>query len=110
MPIVRDKDGLAMSSRNVYLNEKERKEAVILSVALKHARGLIKEGITDSGKIITEIRRLINTKNNARIDYISTVHPDTLEPLSKIKGRCLIALAAWLGKTRLIDNIIITKA
>lgn len=105
LPIVREKDGLAMSSRNVYLSQQERKDALILSESLRYARSLIKGGVADSGKVIQEIRRMINAKKAARIDYVAVVDSRSLEPVNKIKGRCLIALAAWFGKTRLIDNI-----
>jgi len=107
LPIVREKDGLAMSSRNVHLNEKEKKDAVILFESLKYARDLIKDGITDPGRVIGEIRRLVNKKDKAKIDYVSVVGPHDLIPVDKIKGNCLIALAVWFGRTRLIDNMII---
>ncbi|MFH0762403.1 MAG: pantoate--beta-alanine ligase [Candidatus Omnitrophota bacterium] len=110
MPVIRDKDGLALSSRNVYLSRQERQDALILYQSLKHARRLIKKGIRDSGRVISEIRRLVNRKNTARIDYVSVVDPGDLKPVKRIKSNCLIALAVWLGKTRLIDNIVITKA
>lgn len=107
LPIIREKDGLAMSSRNAYLSRQQRQDAVILSKSLKHARDLIKGGVTNSGRIINEIRRLINAKNKAKLDYISVVDPESLQPVGKIKDDCLIALAAWFGSTRLIDNIIL---
>jgi len=109
LPIVRERDGLAMSSRNTYLNEKERKDALVLYQALNLAKDLIKRGITDTDKIIKKMRQLIKKKKNAKIDYIEIVEMDNLSPVKKVSGKCLIALAVWIGKTRLIDNIIINK-
>jgi len=106
MPTVREKDGLAMSSRNMYLNPRERKDAVVLSQALNLSGDLIKSGIRDSRKIVNRMSQLIKTKKTAKVDYISIVDLESLKPLKKITGNCLIALAVWIGKTRLIDNII----
>lgn len=107
MPIVRHKDGLAMSSRNIYLNKKEREEAVVLYQSLIAAKNLIKSGVRDSGKIIRTIKGMIKNKKSAKIDYVAIVDLDNLRPLKKISGRCLIALAVRVGKTRLIDNLIV---
>jgi pantoate--beta-alanine ligase len=107
LPIVREKDGLAMSSRNTYLNEKERKDALVLYQALNLAKELIKSGITDTKTIIRKMRQLIEKKKNAKIDYIEIVQMENLKSLKVISDNCLIALAVWIGKTRLIDNIII---
>jgi len=104
MPIVRDKDGLALSSRNAYLNAKERVDALALSKALNLARALIQGGARESARIISRMRHLINTKKSARIDYIAIVDPITLRPLKRISGNYLITLAVRIGKTRLIDN------
>ena len=109
MPTVREKDGLAMSSRNSYLNEKEIKDAIVLSRSLNLAEDLIKRGIKDTNKIIRSMRQLIQSKKTAQIDYISIVDAVSLKPIKKITDNCLIALAVWIGKTRLIDNIIISK-
>ncbi len=107
MPIVREKSGLALSSRNVYLNEQEKTDALVLSQSLNLAKSLINRGIRDSGKIINIMKQLIQKKDTAKIDYIDIVDIDSLEHLKKITGGCLIALAVWIGKTRLIDNILI---
>lgn len=107
MPTVREKDGLALSSRNAYLNRQERKDAVVLSRALSLAELLIKAGLKDVSRIISRIRQVIQKINTAKIDYISIVDLDDLKPLKRIKDSCLIALAVRMGKTRLIDNIII---
>ncbi len=107
MPTVRQKDGLALSSRNLYLSKEEGKDALVLSQALSAARNLINAGVKDAQKILRLMRQLINAKKTTRIDYISIVEPDTLKPIKVIVGNCLIALAVWIGKTRLIDNEVI---
>lgn len=107
MPTVREKDGLALSSRNVYLSPQERQEAVILFQALNLAKALSKQGNRDSLAIIRKMRRLIETKKSARVQYIAIVGSEDLKPVEKIRERVLIALAVWIGKTHLIDNIII---
>jgi len=107
MPTLREKDGLALSSRNVYLNPAERKDAPVLSQALDLAKGLVKRGVKDTTKIVDAMKHLIKKKKTAKIDYISIVGLENLEPLRKITGSCLIAEAVWIGRTRLIDNIII---
>jgi pantoate--beta-alanine ligase len=107
MPIIREKDGLALSSRNIYLSREERKDALALSAALHIAGDLVKSGASDADKIIRKIKEIIKTKKTAKVDYISIVDPDNLKPVKEITGRCLITLAAWIGKTRLIDNIVV---
>jgi len=107
MPTVREKDGLALSSRNVYLNKQERKDAVVLSQSLNMAKHLIKRKILDSRKIIKKMNELIKAKKTAKIDYISIVDLKNLEPINRIREGCLIALAVRVGRTRLIDNIIL---
>jgi len=109
MRTIREKDGLAASSRNIYLNEKERKTATALYEALKKARDLISKGSQNAQGIIRQIKSIIKERGIARIDYISIVDLDNLEPIKKINSNCLIALAAWVGGTRLIDNITIRK-
>jgi len=109
MPIIREKDGLAMSSRNVYLSNAERKDAVILYKTLVLSKNLIKRGIVDSGRLISIMRNLILKTKTAKIDYISIVNPETLVYLRKIDKQALILLAVFIGKTRLIDNILIKR-
>ncbi len=104
MPTLREKDGLALSSRNVYLNQKERLDALVLSKALNLAKILIKSGARDSKRIISRMKQLIRKKKGAKIDYIAIVDSKNLKPLNKISGDFLIALAVRIGKTRLIDN------
>ncbi len=106
-PIIREPDGLAMSSRNTYLSEDERKDALSLNRSLCRAEVMVQKGEKNT-KILSEyIKKEISQKKNNRIDYISIVHPETLESLDFIKDRALIALAVFVGKTRLIDNVLI---
>lgn len=107
MPIVREPDGLAMSSRNVYLSKEERREASGLYHTLKIAKNEIAQGKRSSREIIAGIKKRLAKCRRARVDYIGVVDARTLKPVEKIKGKVLIALAAWFGKTRLIDNIIV---
>ena len=107
LPIIREKDGLAMSSRNIYLNKTDRKNAAVLYKSLKEAKRSIKSGIRNSKKIIRVMQKMISSTPGARIDYISIVDTEGLKPAKEIKGRLLIALAVYFGKTRLIDNIIV---
>ena len=107
MPIIREPDGLAMSSRNKYLSKGERRDALVLYESLRLAKRLIRKGIRDARKIKSKMRRLINSKKSARIDYISIVDLENLKGIKRIKRDTLIALSVWIGKTRLIDNIII---
>lgn len=106
MPTVREKDGLAMSSRNVYLSPDERRVAPTIYRALQRARDLIKSGNRDAGKVISQIRKAL-APVATKIDYISVVNTGELKDTKSIKGEVLIAVAAWLGRTRLIDNVIV---
>jgi pantoate--beta-alanine ligase len=107
-PIVREPDGLAMSSRNVYLSESERKDALALSESLKLAERMIQQGERNAAELIAGMKKHIETKSSAKIDYVSIVHPETLESVAEIADGSLIALAVWIGKTRLIDNLIVS--
>ncbi|MCX5700803.1 MAG: pantoate--beta-alanine ligase [Candidatus Omnitrophica bacterium] len=106
IPTVRRIDGLALSSRNKYLNNHESIDASVLSRALNLARVLIKNGARDSLRIISRMKQLILQKK-AKIDYISIVDANNLSPLKVVSGDCLIVLAVRFGKVRLIDNVII---
>jgi len=108
MPIIREPDGLAMSSRNEYLNGREREDALVLYNSLMLAKNMVKAGTRDVTRIISAMKKFIRVKKNALIDYVAVVEPDTLVPFKKITGQCLIALAVRIGKTRLIDNIVLT--
>ncbi len=107
MPTVREKDGLAMSSRNAYLSKSERDNAAVLYRSLALAKRMAARGIKDAKVIKREMRVLIKRSKGAKIDYISISDLDTLKEQKWIKKKALIALAVRLGKTRLIDNIII---
>ncbi len=107
MPIVREKDGLAMSSRNSYLSAKERRQALSLYRSLKLAKDLRKKGERNPKKIEDRMRKVIAAEKNPKIDYISIVGLKNLNNIDKISGETLVALAVKIGKTRLIDNIIL---
>ena len=104
-PIVREEDGLAKSSRNVYLNPKERKAALCLSRAINVGKTLANTE-TNADKIKSEMRKIIEAEPLAKIDYIEIVDNDTMQPVSKMKENTLAAMAVFIGKTRLIDNFI----
>jgi pantoate--beta-alanine ligase len=103
-PIVRENDGLAMSSRNVYLTEKERESALSLSKSFKLVSQLIEKGIKNPQEIKQEVCKFIETHPFTKIDYIELVDIDTLENLNELKDKFLLALAVFVGKARLIDN------
>lgn len=107
VPIVREADGLALSSRNVYLNEQQRQEALVLSRSLQAAQQLIKDGERDVEKVRAYIRGIIETSPEAQIDYIEINRASDLASLERIEGSVLIALAVKFGTTRLIDNLLV---
>ncbi|HKJ82122.1 MAG TPA: pantoate--beta-alanine ligase [Ignavibacteriaceae bacterium] len=108
-PIVREKDGLAMSSRNVYLSEQERKDALVLSQSLKKAKEKISGGERSTAKILSGMKRLINSVGSSDLDYVSIVEANSFRQEKKlIKGKkYYILIACKIGKTRLIDNLLI---
>lgn len=106
-PVVREKDGLAMSSRNIYLDSEERNQAVCLYKALKLAKGLFTKGERDSKKIINKMSQLINKEDKAKIDYISVVDTEELRDVKRISGQAMVAVAVRIGNTRLIDNTVL---
>lgn len=108
MPIVREKDGLAMSSRNVYLNDAERRDAVVLYQSLKSAESLIKNGERDARKVIRAIEDMIKAKPSAKMEYVKVVDAGTMKDLKMITGEIALAIAVFFGHTRLIDNLTIT--
>ncbi len=109
-PIVREPDGLAMSSRNAYLNEEERKAAVILHKALQLGEELIhSRRIDDASKVKKEMIALIKKEPLAKLDYIDIVDPHNLDPVKRVIFAAAICLAVNIGKTRLIDNIIVER-
>ncbi len=104
-PIVREPDGLAMSSRNAYLNPRERRAALVLSKSLRRAEQAILAGERDVAKVLAGIRFMIEAEPLARVDYVEAVDPAGLAPVEEIRGEVLIALAVFFGATRLIDNL-----
>ena len=105
-PIIREPDGLAKSSRNTYLNEEERKAALVLSKAVFHGQDMMEKGERDAGTILSSMKKLIEAEPLAKIDYVEMVDADTIPPLAKAQGRVLTAMAVYIGSTRLIDNFI----
>lgn len=106
-PIIREEDGLAKSSRNTYLSEDERKQAVILNQSLEEAMKAIEAGEKDAAKVKEIITNKLNSCPLAKIDYVEVVSFDNIQPIEKIEGAVLIAIAVYIGTTRLIDNRII---
>lgn len=106
-PIVREADGLAKSSRNIFLSPEERREAVVLHQALSEAKADVAAGNRDAAAIIAAVKERI-AATAGRIDYVEAVALPQLEPIKVLRGDVLLALAVYFGKTRLIDNIIIT--
>lgn len=110
LPTVREADGLAMSSRNVRLTPQQRQAASVLHRSLSRAEERVRVGERSAKAILEEVRALIEGEPLARIDYVALCHPDTLQPLDRIEGPMLLALAVRFGGTRLIDNCIIAPA
>jgi len=106
-PIVREPDGLAMSSRNTYLNLEERKQAVVLYQALSKGKEQIKQGEKDAARVKQTVQQMIEEQPLAKVDYVSIVHYETLEEVQEINSSVLLAVAVKFGKTRLIDNMIV---
>lgn len=108
-PIIREEDGLAKSSRNTYLNEKERQAALVLSRSLNAGKALVEAGETDAQAVRKAITQEIEKEPMAKIDYVDVVDFDTITPIEIIQGSVLVAIAVYIGKTRLIDNFIVEK-
>lgn len=106
-PTVRERNGLAMSSRNQYLTAQERQEASVLYKALRQARAAVKGGERNTARIRKAMASLITNNSGGKIQYLECVNPLTLLPVKKIDGPVLFALAVWFGKARLIDNILV---
>jgi pantoate--beta-alanine ligase len=106
-PTVREEDGLAMSSRNSYLSSEERAEARILSEALRQAQEMVAAGETDAASLGARLRGLIATRPKVRLDYLALCDPETLEEVSRLRSATLLAVAAYVGGTRLIDNALL---
>jgi pantoate--beta-alanine ligase len=106
-PIVRAADGLALSSRNAYLTDGERRAAPVLHRALRAAAGQVAAGERDAARLVASVRALIAAEPLARLDYAEAVDDDTLRPVERIGDRTLLAVAAYFGKARLIDNVVL---
>lgn len=106
-PIIREEDGLAKSSRNTYLSEEERKAAVILHKGLVKGEKMVSAGEKDVKKVLDAITEIIESEPLARIDYVEAVDFDNIETIDTIEGSVLVAVAVYIGKTRLIDNFIV---
>lgn len=108
-PIIREEDGLAKSSRNTYLNAEERAAAVVLSRALNQGKALIESGEQSAAKVKDVIMEELCKEPLARVDYVEVVDADSIEPIKELKGNVLVAIAVYIGKTRLIDNFIVEE-
>jgi len=106
-PIVREKDGLAMSSRNIYLSQEQRRQALVLRRALMRVQTLPDQGERDAVKLIEAGKQVIAEEPAARLDYFAVVDPNTLDPVVDVTRGALVAVAAYFGTTRLIDNILL---
>jgi pantoate--beta-alanine ligase len=104
-PIVREADGLAMSSRNAYLSAEERKSAAILNRTLQEIKQRFDQGERNSAQLLSAGMEIFQQEAGARLDYLEIVDPETLDPLSAVQGNALVAVAAYVGTTRLIDNL-----
>ena len=110
-PIVREGDGLALSSRNTYLNSEERRAATVLQRALDEARRELNAGTRDALRLQTSLRKILSSETLARVDYVEMVDAESFEPVSSVGARPVYALlAVFIGKTRLIDNLFIEPA
>ncbi len=107
LPTVRDKDGLAFSSRNKHLNPQERSNALCIYNSLLKAKSMYSSSVKDVNKIIEEMTSIIKNEKYTKIDYVSIVNPNTLEGISCINGKAVATVAVRVGNTRLIDNIIL---
>ena len=109
-PTLREKDGLAMSSRNTYLSPTERERALLIYRAIKKVEEIFKEGQREAPAMKEEAKRVLSSKNGIDIEYISICNTDTLEEVDQIKDKALLAIACRIGRTRLIDNTILMEA
>jgi pantoate--beta-alanine ligase len=107
LPTVREEDGLALSSRNIYLTKDQRKAALCLVKSLREAKNMVKNGERDARVVKSEMRRLIEMQTLADLDYIAVVNLDNFETLDTINEEALIAVAVYIGRVRLIDNMIV---
>lgn len=108
-PIIREDDGLAKSSRNTYLNDEERKAALILSKTIFMGKKLVEDGLTDAKELVRLMKENIETEPLAKIDYVEVVDFSDISIKDEISDNTLVAMAVYIGKTRLIDNFIVEK-
>lgn len=108
-PTVRAADGLALSSRNAYLDGEQRQAATALYRALETARAMVEEGGGSGERIEAEMRQILEAEPLVRVDYVAAVDPDNLERLDAVEDRVLLLVAAWVGQTRLIDNMLLPE-
>ena len=108
-PIVREQDGLAMSSRNAYLSSQQRKQALVLSQSLEQVRRLHQQGENSAEKLIAAGKQVMAEEPAVKLDYFEVVDPDTLKPVRDVAKGTLVAVAAYVGTTRLIDNLLLGK-
>ena len=108
-PIVREPDGLAMSSRNAYLNHDQRKQALVLFRSLSRVKKLVDAGERNAAKLLAAGHEEFSSESSARLDYFEIVNPDTLDPLADVSGGALVVVAAYIGTTRLIDNVLLAS-
>ena len=107
-PIVREPDGLAMSSRNVYLSPAEREQATVLYRALSAAKALFEEGERSGGALVAAMRTVFKKTPEARLDYVAVAHPETLRELPRVESDAILLVACRIGRTHLIDNMLLT--
>jgi len=107
-PIVREEDGLALSSRNAYLNAEERKAATVLYFALKAVKDQIAVGVRDSLQLQSAMNKVLSAEPRARVEYAAIVDAETFEPVTRVGRAAYALITAYLGKTRLLDNMLIT--
>ncbi len=106
-PIIREPDGLAMSSRNAYLDPQQRQQSLVLSRTIRAVQGRFKKGERSAERLIAAGLEVLHEEPAARLDYLSVVDPESLEPITNVTARALVAVAAYVGNTRLIDNVVL---
>lgn len=109
-PTVREEDGLAMSSRNIYLNPEERERGLLIYTSMEKIKGLLRDGERNTATLKREAEKILLSKGGVEIDYVSITDADTLTDIDWIEDRALLAIACHVGKTRLIDNTLLTEA
>ena len=109
-PIVREQDGLAMSSRNAYLDAAQRQQALVLHRSLTRVQAMVEAGEQNATTLLQAGQKIIADEPAVRLDYFAIVDPDTLDPVADVSRGALVAVAAYVGKTRLIDNVLLTTA